>query len=187
MSERPRVNSKGQQELDKVADQFEDYSSQIRKISDNVTDAPQASDYNPSTKISAREAHRAARIMKPTKTIGSKERFNEAYRGEYEEAKKYVTCIVENFEFSGKIDCWTKPFPGMPAEYWELPCGTPIIVHRYVADRISQCSYRRLSMDDTPSPTNYVESDRLGAIVVAETKRRLDARPVGSAFVAMGS
>ena len=189
MSERPKVNSAGQKELDKVQEQFDNFDAQVKSLTlDKKNEAPIA-DFEPQTKTSGREQQAAGVVyIKPARTIGSKEKFNEAFREDYERAKKYVKCIVENYEIQGeRVDMWTKPFPGMPAELWELPTNKPIAVPGYVAERCSNCCYHRLHMDENKTISADGMGTYYGAMAVKETKRRIDARPVGNGFIAMGS
>jgi hypothetical protein len=187
MSNTPRVNSKGVHELDKVQEQFDDFQAQTKAITVDVASKAPMEDFVPQTLISNKEANNSIRYIKPSKSIGSKEPFNEKYRAAYEEAKKFVRCIVENREMQGeKVESWTKPFPGMPAEFWEVPVNVPIAVPRYVAQRLSECKYHRLTMEDRATGTTG-SATWTGAMVVSETTHRIDCRGVGSNFVAMGS
>lgn len=189
MTDRPKVNSKGQEELDKVQEQFNTFDAGVKSLTLDERNKAPIADFEPQTRLSGREQQALGVIyIKPARTIGSKEKFNEAYRNHYEESKKYVKCIVENYEIQGeRVDLWTKPFPGMPAELWELPVNKPIAIPGYVAERISNCCYHRMHMDEGKTISADGMGTYYGAMAVKETKRRIDARPVGNGFVAMGS
>lgn len=182
-----KVNSKSQQELDRVSDQFDKFDEQVKSLTqDEMSKAPIA-DFEPQTKISAREANKVdAQYIKPARSINSKEQFNEKYRNEWEAKKKYVRCIVENREIIGeKVECWSKPFPGVAAEFWQIPVNKPIYIPQHLAEQLASRCYHRLMMDESKSVSADGHGTYYGAITVKETIQRIDARPVGFGFVAM--
>jgi hypothetical protein len=188
-TERPKVNAKGQQELDKAQEHFDQFDAQVKALTLDERNKAPIADFEPQTKMSNREiAASAVQYIKPARSIGSREKFNEAYRQDYERAKTYVKCIVENNEIKGeRVDLWTKPFPGMPAELWELPTNKPIAVPSYVAERCANCTYHVLVTEEKSITEVNSFGSMYGAMVVKETRHRIDARPVGNAFVSMGS
>jgi hypothetical protein len=188
MADRPKLNSESAKELEKVQVQFDKFDDNVKSLTDVNLSAPIA-DFEPQTKMSTREATRhEAEYIKPARTIGSKEPFNEKFRAESEQAKKYVRCIAENREIIGeRCEFWTKPFPGYPAEFWQLPVNKPICVPGYVAKRLSECSYSRMTMDDSKTVSSDGMGTYYGTMVVKDRIQRLDARSVGNSFVAMGS
>jgi len=118
--------------------------------------------------------------LKPKKSIGSKEKFNEDYRKEYEFQKEYVQFIAENNEIIGEtIDLWTKPFAGMPAEEWDVPTNKPVWGPRYLAEQIKRAFYHRMTMENKVIENNGV-GQMYGQMAVDTTIQRLDARPVSS-------
>ena len=183
MSERPRVNAKGQQELDKAQETLDNFKEQIIAATSDVAEVGKIEEYEPQTKLSRREAEGMGPIiLKPKRTIGSKEKFNEKFRAEYEDSKKYVKFIAENIEVKGEsIDLWVKPYPGLPAENWDIPVNKPVAAPRYVAERISNCKYHVLEMEDRPIAQEG-GAVFTGQLIAKHTRHRLDARPVGSPF-----
>jgi hypothetical protein len=118
--------------------------------------------------------------LKPKRTIGCRDKFNEAYREQYNFDKEYVKFIGENKEIIGEnIEIWTRPYGGMPAEMWEVPVNTPVWGPRYLAEQIKRKFYHRLIMKQ-----NVVSSDGIGQMygqmAVDTTVPRLDARPVST-------
>jgi hypothetical protein len=116
--------------------------------------------------------------LKPSRTISSREPFNEKYREDYEFKKQFVCFIAENKEIIGEtIQLWTKKFPGIAAEYWEVPVNTPVWGPRYLAEQIKGCTYHRFSMQDS----KVIGSDGMGtyhgSMIVDNTVQRLDANP----------
>ena len=186
---RPKTNSLGEQELDKAESQFKAYEETIKDLTlDRMNQAPKQ-ETEQQTKLSQSEIAKSRDVyLKPEKSIGSREKFNEDYRDQYNFAKEYVQFTAENKEIIGEaIELWTKPFAGMPAEFWKVPVNKPVWAPRYVAERIKGCSYHRMTMQQTP-----INSDGMGQyyghMVVDSTVQRLDAIPVSSRrSVFMGS
>jgi len=179
---RPKVNSAGEQELIKCEEQFKEFDSQVKEMTqDRMNMAPKA-DYEEQTKIAQRDLDKKKDIyLKPSKTIGCRDKFNEDYREQYNYDKEYVQFIAENHEIIGEtIDIWTRPYGGMPAEYWNVPTNKPVWGPRYLAEQIKKCSYHRLVMQQS----NIVAADGMGSyygqMAVDTTVPRLDARPVST-------
>lgn len=180
MKEKPRVNSKGAQELDKAQEQLDQFNTQVKEA---VANSQPVQESDPQVKISTREAQNSnARYLKPSRSIASKEPFNEKFRADYNFKKEYVQFIAEHSELIGaSIEKWTKPFAGMPAEYWEVPTNVPVWGPRYLAEEIKEkCSYNRLSMDRDILTSSTGEGKFFGQLVVSNKIQRLDARPVSS-------
>ena len=122
--------------------------------------------------------------LKPRRSIGSREKFNEKFRPEYNFQSEYVNFEARNNEIIGEaIEFWTKPFPGMPAQEWVVPCNKAVWAPRFVAEKIKRSSYHRLVMTEN----NGVTSTGLGGNVefqgqmVADTVvQRLDALPISN-------
>ena len=178
---RPKINSEGEKELEKVDAQFQDFDKNVKDLTlDAMNKAPKL-ELEPVHKISQKEIENTGEIyLKPIRTIGSKEKFNEDYRKDYEFAKEYVKFIPENKEIIGEtIELWTKPFAGMPAEMWKIPTGKPVWAPRYVAERIKGCTYHRLIMQPTQTNADGMGS-YFGNMIADTVIQRLDALPVST-------
>lgn len=179
---KPKMNSAGQKELDKVEKQFEEYDSQVKSMTLDRMNMTPKQDVEPQTKLSQQDLSKSKDLyLKPRRTIGSREKFNENYREEYNYAKEYVHFIAENKEIIGEtLEFWTKPFAGMPAEEWAVPCNKPLHAPRYVAEQIKRKFYHRLVMNQTQSAGSDGMGQYYGAMAVDTTIQRLDAVPVSS-------
>lgn len=191
MSEKPRVkNSASEQELDKVDAQFKEFDKQCKDMTlDRMNMAPKVEQEG--HKLSQSEIANSKEIyLKPKRSVASREKFNENYRKEYEHAKEYVRFIAKNNEIIGEtIDMWTKPFAGMPAEWWEIPSGKPVWAPRYVAEQLTRCKHHRLVMQNTATGADGM-GQYYGSMAVDTTVQRLDAVPVNqskSIFVGASS
>lgn len=189
MAEHPKVNSKGQQELAKVQDQFDKFDEQVKSLTQDEMNKAPIQDFEPQTLMSKREANKAEAIyMKPSRTIGCRVPFNEKFRQQWNEAKQYVRCIVENLEIIGEtVEVWSKPFAGVPCEFWQVPVNKPVMIPRHLADQLASRFYHRLVMDQSVTTGADGQGTYYGAMAVKETKRRIDCRPVGFGFTAMAS
>jgi hypothetical protein len=127
--------------------------------------------------------------LKPFRSIGSREKFNENYRKEYEYASEYVQFIAENKMIVGEIiEMWTKPFAGCPAQEWKVPVNKPVWAPRYVAEQIKRAKYHILSMRDTVTAGADQMGQYYGSMAVDSTIQRLDAHPIGgSKSIFMGA
>jgi hypothetical protein len=180
MTSTPKASSKSAQtELDKVEKQFEQFNDEVKTLTqDRMSEAPKK-EVEQQTKLSQREIQKKNELyLKPKKTYECKNKFNEKFREDWNFKKEYVNFMAENREIIGEtLEFWTKPFPGVPCEMWEVPVNKPVWGPRYVAERIKGCTYHRLSMQDRP-----VSQDGLGtytgSMVVDSTIQRLDAIPV---------
>lgn len=181
MSDKPKVSTQsGQKELDKAEKQFDQFKSEVESLTlDRANQAPKE-DLEPQTKLSSREVSKNnVLFLKPKRMISSKEKFNEAHRADYNFANERVTFIAENNELIGEtIDMWTKPFPGMPAEEWDVPTNKPLNGPRYLAEQIKKCTYHRLVMKDSAVTSTDHAGTYIGTMIADTTKQRLDAHPV---------
>jgi hypothetical protein len=136
----------------------------------------------PQTKIAQRDMDKLKDIyLKPEKVIGSKEKFNERFRASYDFDKEYVHFIAENNELIGEtMEFWTKPYPGLGAEFWKVPCNKPVWGPRYVAEQIKRKSYHRLVMQQNQITSADGAGQYYGQMVANTTVQRLDARPVST-------
>lgn len=182
MVDKPKVsNSASQQELDKVGKQFDAFDDQVKSMTmDRMSAAPKEETEEP--KISQKEIAKSTDVyLKPDRTISCKEKFNEAHRTAYEFDKELVQFIAENREIIGEaIELWTRPYPGMPAEFWKVPQNKPVWGPRYLAEQIKSRSYHRLVMQQN----NITGADGMGSyfgnMVADTTVQRLDAHSVNN-------
>lgn len=180
MSERPKLsNSLGDKELEKAEKKFDEFKDQLDSLTFDKLNAAPKKEEESQTKLSQKEISNSKDIyLKPKRSISSKEKFNESFRDDYNYQKEYVCFIAENKEVIGEsINLWTKKFPGQPAEEWEVPVNKPLWGPRYLAERIKECTYHRLSMQDS----TIIGSDHMGtytgSMVVDSSINRLNAYP----------
>lgn len=181
---RPKVDSDGVKELERIGRQLDEFEQRTKELTlDSMNKAP-VLQQEEQTKMSQREKVNADKtVLQPSRFIASSEKFNERYRSDYDFAKQRVDFIAENRECPGNvIELWTKPFPGLHAEFWIVPVNKPVNAPRYVAEQIAGCQYHVLKMDATPNHNNVVGQDALGQytgqMVVKNTVNRLDAQPI---------
>lgn len=182
MANTPKVTSSGEKEIEKCEKQFKEFDDQVKSLTlDQMNKAPKQ-DVEQQTKIASVDIDKNnSTYLKPFKSIGSREKFNENYREEYNHAKEYVNFIAENKEIIGEvIETWTKPFAGMPAEFWKVPVNKSVWGPRYLAERIKGCSYHRLTMSQHTSTGADGMGQYYGAMVADSIVQRLDAIPVSS-------
>lgn len=179
---KPKVNSEGHKELDRVQQQFDAFDSDVKQMTqDNLNKAPKL-DVEPQTKIAQKDLEKTNDVyLKPKRAIGSREKFNEDYREDYNFAKEYVRFIAENREIGGEdITLWTKPFAGLPAEEWVVPVNKPVWGPRYLAEQIKKCCYHRLIMQQNVITEANSIGQMYGALAADTTIQRLDALPVST-------
>ena len=181
---RPKINSASQKELDNVQEQLNKFEQEVKSMTmDRMSAAPREETEGP--KVSQKELSKNEIFLKPKRRMnppphpktGKAEEFNEKYRSEYNFAKELVCFIFENKELVGETTTiWTKPYTGVPAEEWEVPCNKAVWGPRYLAEQIKRCFYHRLKMEDrTLSADNMAQY--YGAIAIDTTVQRLDAHP----------
>jgi hypothetical protein len=178
MAEKPKLNSQGNKELDKVQEQFDSFSESVKEAQLNVNAAPVV-ETEQQTKISNREAQAAnAPFLKPERNFPCKMAFNEKFRARWEHDKEYVRAIAENNEIIGEaVEVWTKPYAGVPYEFWRVPVNKPVMIPRHLANQLASRMYHRFVMEDKPVSQGG-EGTYYGAMAVKETRHRLDCRPV---------
>ena len=181
MAEKPKAHtSLAEKELDKAEKQFDAFDQNIKELThDRMNMAPKLEE-EPQTKMSVREQQKAADIyLKPHKTIGCRDKFNEKFRDKYNFDKEYVKFIAENKEVIGEtIDIWTRPLGGMPAEEWLVPVNKPVWGPRYLAEQIRRKTYHRLVMQrNTVRDVDHMGTYD-GQMVADSTIDRLTAMPV---------
>lgn len=173
------TTSLAEKELDSAERQFEKFDKEIKDLTlDRMNMAPKE-EVETQTKIANSDIDKMKEIyLKPIKTIACRDKFNENYRKQYEFEKEYVHFYAENKEIIGEtIDLWTRPYAGMPAEEWKVPCNTPLWAPRYVAEQIKRKFYHVLVMEQKITGSDR-EGQYYGSMVVDKTKQRLDAIPV---------
>lgn len=180
MKEKPKMsNSESQKQIDKAAEQFDAYDSKIKEMTLDRMNAAPKQEIEAQTQLSQKDLDRSKETyLKPMRTIGGKDKFNERLREKWEFAKEYVRFIAENNEIIGEtIELWTKPFPGVPAEFWNVPVNKPVWGPRYLAERIKGCSYHKFTMQQSKMTSADGMGQYYGGMVVDSIVQRLDARP----------
>ncbi len=169
-------------ELEKLENQFNAQQDSLKSLSlDKMNEAP-LKEIEPQTKLAQSEIEKSKEIyLKPSRTISSKESFNEKWRSDYNFSKEYVQFIAENKEIIGEtIEIWTKSFPGIPAEFWKVPVNKPIWGPRYLAERIRDCKHHRLVMQQNTITSSDGMGQYYGTMAVDTTIERLTAIPVST-------
>jgi hypothetical protein len=169
-------------ELNKVEDQFQSADKSIKDMTLDRMNAAPRQDEEPQTKLSQKQIEKSKEIyLKPKRSIACRDKFNEDYRQEYNQAKEYVHFVAENKEIIGEsIDIWTRPFGGMPAEEWSVPTNTPVWGPRYLAEQIKRKFYHRLIMKQNVVTEQGSYGQMYGSLAVDTTIQRLDAIPVSN-------
>jgi hypothetical protein len=181
MTEDKKVKPKvAETEMNKLEKQFEAFDKNVQELTQDRMNAAPKADQEPQTKIAQSDLEKSKDIyLKPKKSIGCKEKFNEKYRDDYNFKKEYVHFTAENHEIIGEnLDLWTRPFPGLPAEEWIVPVNTPVWGPRYLAEQIKGCTYHRLKMQQNVSTGADGTGQYYGSMAVDTTVQRLDALPV---------
>jgi hypothetical protein len=169
-------------ELDKAITQVDKFDESVKEMTlDRMNQAPKE-EVEPQTKLSQKQIEKSRDLyLKPERAISSREKFNEDYRKDYNFDMEYVQFIAENKELIGEtIEIWTKPYAGMPAEYWKVPCNKPVWGPRHLAEQIKRARYHRLKMDEKIITSADSSTTMYGAMAVDTTVQRLDAQPVSS-------
>jgi hypothetical protein len=183
MSEKPKAkNSESAKELEKAEKQFDAFDQNIKDLTVDRMNMSSKQDMEQQTKISQKDLEKSKDIyLKPKRTIGCRDKFNEDYRDQYNFDKQFVHFIAENKEIIGEaIDIWTRPYAGMPAEEWEIPVNTPVWGPRYLAEQLKRKFYHRLTMENRGSSGSDSAGQYFGTMVVDTTIQRLDAHPVSA-------
>ena len=179
-AKRPKLGSSlAEQEMDRAQDQLDAFEQSAKSITlDDTRNAP-LEDREFQTRMSHQEIKNSKDIyLKPARTIACKEKFNEKFRDEYNYFKEYVQFIADSNEIKGDaIELWTRDFPGLPAEFWQIPTGRPVWAPRYVERRINGCKYSRWKMEDRPTESGN-GTQYYGAMKVETTVKRLEVQSV---------
>jgi hypothetical protein len=176
--------SLAEKELDKAQQQFEKFDEDIQAMTmDRMNEAPKK-EVEPQTKLAQKDVENMNdHYLKPHRVISCREPFNEKFRSAYEFDKEYVHFIAENREIPQEaIDMWTRPYPGVSAEWWKIPVNKPIWAPRYVAEQVKRKSYHRLVMQENQSSGQAMggQAQFYGTMAVDTTIQRLDAIPVSN-------
>jgi hypothetical protein len=172
-------NSASAKEMDKVEKQLDAFNENVESLTlDNMNRAKKF-EIEPQTKLSQQELFNTTDIfLKPFKTISSGDKFNEKYRDSWNFDKQTVYFIAENKEIIGEhIEMWTKPYAGVPAEFWKVPVNKPIHGPRYLAEQIKRCTYHTLVMKKGTSAGVDEFGEYQGVMAASNTVNRLDATP----------
>ncbi len=190
---KPKVNpnSLAAQEMEKIEKQFDKFDSEVKEMTLDRLNATPKVETEEQTKIAQKDIRKMNDVyLKPLRSIASREKFNERFREKLNFDKEYVHFIAENKEIIGEtLEFWTKPYPGMPAEFWNVPANKPVHAPRYVAEQIKRKFYHRLTMDQTVTTGADGMGQYYGQVAVDTTIQRLDARPVStkqSVFMSSG-
>lgn len=169
-------------ELEKAEKQFEAFDDQVKSLTTESIGMIKPREVEPQTKLSQKDIEKSKDIyLKPSNMVPSKEKFNEKFRDEYNFDKEYVNFIAEHKEVIGDtIELWTKPYPGLPAEFWKVPSNKPVWGPRYLADQIKRKIYRRLKSEQSTITAMDGMGQYNGHLVVDTAIQRLDAYPVSS-------
>ncbi len=179
---RKPMDKTAQLEMDKLENQFNKFQENITDLTlDRMNEAPKL-ELEPQTKMSQKEIEKSKDIyLKPNKSIAGSGKFNEKFRDSYNFDKTYVHFTAENKEIIGdNIECWTRPYPGMPAEFWKVPVNVPIWGPRYLAEQLRRKSYHRLVMKENVSAGSDGLGQWFGSMAVDTTVPRLTAEPVST-------
>lgn len=178
-TEKPKASSGfAQSELDKAEKQFNEFDANLKELAASRPTEP--SRPTEEIRISQKEINNSKEIhLQPKRRIGSREKFNENFRSQYEYAKEKVGFIAEHKELSGEnIEIWTKPFPGLAAEEWIVPTNKPVFGPRYLADQIKRKYYHRLVMKENVTTGSDGMGSYFGSMAYDTTIARLDCHPV---------
>lgn len=192
MSKKPEVNSFGQRELDKAEKKFDEFNEQCKALTQEKMDAAPVEQKEPQNKLSEREKQALDGIwLKPEKLIScGDQKFNESYRDCYNFDKEYVAFMAEHHEIIGEIiEIWTRPYGGLPAEFWKVPTNKKVYGPRYLAEQIKKCRYTRLTTEDAVTDHSHV-GKFYGQLVADKKIQRIDAMPVSerkSVFMGVGA
>ena len=188
LAHKPKLKSgDAQREIDRVEANIEATRDSISALSlDELNKAPKH-EVEQQTRMSTRELQNAKQTyLKPLKTIyavdpktGKRPQLNPKFEAARNFDSQQVCFTAENNMMIGqKIEIWTLPYGGMPAEYWEVPCNTPVWGPRYLAEQIKRKCYHIIEMNQQTMTGADGFGSYTGAVEVKKTVQRLDAHPV---------
>lgn len=172
-------------ESEKAVKEFDTFDQNVKELTLDQMNMSPIKDVEPQSDqlmISQKQKEKMSDIyLKPDRTIGCSEKFNEKYRKDFEFSKEMVCFEAENIEIIGEnIEVWTKPFAGVPAQFWKIPVNVPVYGPRYLAEQLTKCRYHRLKMQENEISGGDGRGTYLGKMVANETIHRLNARPATS-------
>lgn len=176
-----KTSSTVERELDKAQKQFDAFDENVKSLTlDRMNEAPKK-ETEQQTKLSQKEITNTDHYLKPKRSIGNKDKFNEKFSEQWNFAKEYVNFIAENNEIVGEnIEIWTRPFGGVPAEFWEVPVNKAVWGPRYLAEQINKCQYHRLVMKENNTHSSGSNFQFYGSMAADTIVNRLEARPAGN-------
>jgi len=179
---KPKVNSAGERELDKCAEEFKVFDAQVKEMTMDRMNLVPRIESEGQTKIAQSDLAKAKEfILKPSNFIASREKFNEKFRKEYDYDKQYISFIAENIEIRGEIiELWCKPYPGCPAEFYKVPVNIVLSGPRYVYEQLKRKFHHKLTMQESSYTGGDHTGQYYGKMAVDTTVQRLDARMVDS-------
>jgi len=181
MTEVKKTKSQVQNELDRVQQQFDNFNQEIKDMTLDRSNHAAKEEQEQQTQFTSKDIRNSKDIyLKPERTVAPRDKFNENFRSKYNYAKEYVQFIAENREIIGEdIETWTRPFGGMPAEFWRVPTNKPVWGPRYLAEQIKKCYYHRFVMQQTVTQNTHA-GQMYGTLAADTTIQRLDAYPAKS-------
>jgi hypothetical protein len=179
---KPKSNSEVVNELEKAQEQFDKFDQEVKSMTMDRMNASPKEESEPQTKLSSREIDKKPDIyLKPERSLSDRQKFNEDFRKDWNFQKEYVQFIAEHKEIIGEvIEIWTHEFGGTPCEFWKVPTNKPLWGPRYLAERIKNCRYHRLTMQQSVTTGADGMGQYYGALAVDTTVQRLDALPVST-------
>ena len=169
-----------QDQLDLAKKTVDEFDDSIKSMTmDRMNQAP-IEEKPPQVERSQKDLDKCKDIyLKPQFNLGGGEKFNEKFRDRYEYDKVYVKFEAQNYEIIGEpIEIWTKPYAGVPAQFWKVPTNVPVYGPRFLAEQIKRKRYHRLIMKETQTTGQDNKGQYYGAMAAESTLQRLDAKPV---------
>jgi hypothetical protein len=191
MDKRPRVNSEGQKKLEEVQAQLDHVVENARAV-----DSVEQREFLPrrereeQTKLSSAEQRKNIIVLKPIKTLFAVgQKFDENFREDYNYDKQYVDFIYEHNEEKGStLEIWTRPYPGVPAEFWLVPANKPVSGPRYLKNQIDNMTYITRKYVEQKSVGSDYAGQYVGALEVQNVEERASTKEVSKKVkIFMGS
>lgn len=177
---RPFKNLK--ESIENASNTIDAMSEQMKSLNvDDIQTAP-IKEEDPQTKISKKAIDDLdAPKIRPSKTFAPIDKPRPEHDSLRKRAWEYVKVIAENKEVIGEtIQSWYKPpISGEACHFWEVPVNTPVYIPRMLAEHLATRIYPRHKMVDRAT-RGLGHGEIMQVMVVEETLRRLDCRPVHS-------
>ena len=183
---RPRlVDAAANKELERVEQNLSAITEPVKALDPSKIVTQESA---PQTQMSKKEeVTYDAPVLKPIRSINSREPFNEKYREDWKKGWELVKVIVENREIMGECpEPWSKSFAGDPAHQWRVPVNKPVYMPRHLAVQLSKCKYQIFRMEDKQMTNSDGMGTYYGSMVVDSTKDRISIRSCGSSSHASG-